>query len=81
MEPGQTEVDWQGRAHFLAVASTMVRRILVDHARRKAAAKRGGDAQRVPLEEVDLSGELGVDLLELDDALERLRALEPRQAA
>ena len=58
----------------------MVRRILVDHARRKGATKRGGDARRVPLDALDLSEEQGVDMLELDDALERLRALEPRQA-
>ena len=77
----QTQVDWQGRAHFCAVASQMIRRILVDHARKRSAAKRGGGASRVDLTDVlDLSEEIGVDLLGLDEALQELRGLHERQA-
>lgn len=77
----QTQVDWQGRAHFCAVASEMIRRILVDHARKRSAAKHGGGASRVDLTDVlDLSEEIGVDLLGLDEALQELRALHERQA-
>ncbi len=77
----QTQVDWQGRAHFCAVASEMIRRILVDHARKRSAAKRGAGASRVELpDDLDLSEEIGVDLLGLDEALQELRALHERQA-
>ena len=77
----QTQVDWQGRAHFCAVASEMIRRILVDHARKRSAAKRGGEASRIDLTDVlDLSEEIGVDLLGLDEALQELRGLHERQA-
>ncbi len=77
----QTQVDWQGRAHFCAVASEMIRRILVDHARKRSAAKHGGGASRVDLTDVlDLSEEIGVDLLGLDETLQELRALHERQA-
>ena len=78
----QTRVQWRDRAHFLAIAATAMRRILVDYARRHHAAKRGAAARRVPLESVE---ELAVDeraelLVALDDALERLAALDGRQA-
>ena len=77
----QTQVDWQGRVHFCAVASQMIRRILVDHARKRSAAKRGGGASRVDLTDIlDLSEEIGVDLLGLDEALQELRGLHERQA-
>lgn len=77
----QTQVDWQGRVHFCAVASEMIRRILVDHARKRSAAKRGGGASRVDLTDIlDLSDEIGVDLLGLDEALQELRGLHKRQA-
>ncbi len=77
----QTQVDWQGRVHFCAVASQMIRRILVDHARKRSAAKRGGGASRVDLTDIlDLSQEIGVDLLGLDEALQELRGLHERQA-
>lgn len=74
-------IQWQGRAHFLALAATTMRRILVDHARKQRAAKRGGDAVTLTLDE-DLAGgrEPEVDLVALDQALERLAAEEPRQA-
>lgn len=77
----QTQVNWQGRAHFCAVASEMIRRILVDHARKRSTVKRGGGTRRVDLTDiVDLSEQTGVDLLGLDEALQELRDLHERQA-
>jgi RNA polymerase sigma factor (TIGR02999 family) len=75
----------QDRAHFMAVAARAMRTALVDHARRKRAAKRGGDERRVPLEHaldrtLDLCVERGIDPLDLDDALARMAREEPRQA-
>jgi len=64
--------DWQGRSHFLAVASTAMRRILVDYARRRRAQKRGGSAEIVPLSEQLIPDEKVETVLELNDALERL---------
>ncbi len=77
----QSLVNWQNKAHFVAVAAQMMRRILVDHARQRAAAKRGGNRQRVELDEPNLAGPTAdVDLIALDDALEELKSLNPRQA-
>ena len=77
----QTRSSWNSRAHFLAVASIAMRRIVVDHARQHRSVKRGGLLRRVPLESVDLAVEERADLLvALDDALSRLAALDPRQA-
>ena len=77
----QTRVHWSGRAHFMAVAATAMRRILVDHARRHHSLKRGGALRRVPLESVHLATAERADLLlALDGALERLRQLDVRQA-
>ena len=74
----QREIVWQDRAHFVGVAARLMRQILVDHARARAAAKRAGGAERVPLDETVLVGpERDVDLLALDEALERLAALDP----
>ena len=74
------EIDWRGRAHFFAVAAGIMRRVLIDHARKRRAARRGGDAKRVPLEEtVLLANERPEELVELDEALVRLRELDPRQ--
>jgi RNA polymerase sigma-70 factor (ECF subfamily) len=73
-------VDWQSRAHFFAVAAQLMRRILVDHARAHKAAKRGGDAPKVFLEEnLILSEAKSGDMLSLDEALARLAKLDPRQ--
>ena len=80
---GQREAGWQNRAQFFAVAATMIRRILVDHARARAAAKRGGEAQRITLREsaaLDASGPDPVDLLDLHDAISELHGLNERQA-
>ena len=80
---GQNRVDWKGRAHFLGIAATMMRRILVDRARARAAAKRGA-APGLPITVVDpiarASGRAPIDVLALDQALERLASLDPQQA-
>lgn len=77
----QRAVDWQSRAHFFAVASQVMRRILVDHARGRAAEKRGGGAPHMTLDDVAVvSSEPDVNLVALDEALERLAALDPLQA-
>jgi RNA polymerase sigma factor (TIGR02999 family) len=73
---------WQGRAHFYGVAAQAMRRILVDHARRKRATKREG-GERVTLDEgvsAATSAERSLDLIALDDALEKLAAIEGRYA-
>lgn len=75
----QTRVQWRDRAHFFAVASTLMRRILVDYARRQGRVKRGGERQRVPLDATQLSVEDAADrLLALDDALAQLAAVDER---
>jgi RNA polymerase sigma factor (TIGR02999 family) len=78
---GQHSTDWNDRLHFFAVASRIIRRILIDHARERRAKKRGGAAARVPIEAVDppLEGR-EVDLIALDEALEELTQLDERQA-
>lgn len=77
----QEQVDWQGRAHFLAMASTLMRRILVDHARTRNAARRGGGAPKISLEDgLGLTTDNDADVLALHDALEALGALDARQA-
>ena len=78
----QRRVQWENRAHFFGIAARMMRRVLVDHARRKAASKRDGfDGPRVPLSRVaDPSGGQDVDVLALHDALSALAALDERQA-
>lgn len=77
----QTRSEWTSRAHFLAIASIAMRRIVVDYARRHRSAKRGGLLRRIPLESLDLVAEERAELLvELDDALRRLAELDPRQA-
>lgn len=69
----QTRVDWQGRAHFCAVASKAMRRILIDHARRRHAAKRGGKQHRLTLDEDHVSVDAQAEvLISLDQALDRL---------
>ncbi len=76
----QHHVRWQNRAQFFAIAARQMRRILVDHARAHRASKRGG-GHRLALDEVDvLGGEQSVDLIALDQALERLAEFDPRQS-
>ena len=75
------DVQWQDRAHFFAIAANLMRRILVDHARRRDADKRGGSQVRVQLDEaLALANESEVDLLAVDEALNRLAAIDPQQA-
>jgi len=75
------DVNWQSRAHFFAVAANLMRRILVDHARRRDAEKRGGSHLRVQLDEaLAVANETDVDLLAIDEALDRLAAIDPQQA-
>ncbi len=80
MKLADQNAPWKNRAHFLGVAAQAMRRILVDHARRKSAQKRGGDALRVTLADVAATESNEVDLVRLDDALEKLAALDERQA-
>jgi RNA polymerase sigma-70 factor, ECF subfamily len=76
-----SQVQWQNRAHFFAVAAHFMRRILVDFARSRNYQKRGGGAQAVDLDEaIIVAPERGADLLALDEALTRLQALNARQA-
>lgn len=78
---GQHKVPWQDRTHFLAVAARSMRRILVDHARRKRAAKRGGPEITLALDEaLDAAEGKALDVVALDDALDALAELAPRQA-
>jgi len=80
----QSKVDWQGRTHFFAVGARVMRNLLIDHARAKGRVKRGGDLRKVTLaegltplgnRELDAEG-----LLTLNDGLDRLAELDPRQA-
>jgi RNA polymerase sigma factor (TIGR02999 family) len=77
----QTRVHWTGRAHFMAIAATAMRRILVDRARARRSLKRGGSLAPVALDSVDVSTDERADLLvALDESLERLRELDERRA-
>ena len=76
----QHSVDWQGRAHFFGIAAQVMRRILVDHARGHLREKRGSGQQAVPLDEaLVFAPEQSMELVKLDEALERLSKLDPRQ--
>ncbi len=77
----QRDVHWQNRSHFFGVAAQMIRRILVDHARAHQAAKRGSGAVKLSLDEALASPENqpDLDLLALDDALNRLAEIDPQQ--
>ena len=76
-----TEAPWQDRAHFLALAARMMRRIIVDHARARSTAKRGGGGPRVTLDEGLIAADSPDDeLLALDEALDRLATFDARKA-
>ena len=76
-----TNVDWQHRAHFFAVSAHIMRQILLDRARRRVAAKRGGKAERLNLDEIpDVGAAKARELIALDDALNALAQLDPRKA-
>ncbi len=77
----QRNVRWQNRAHFFGIASQLMRRILVDHARTKKRAKRGGSDIRVSLTDVAVATKTeDLDVIALDEALERLEAIDKQQA-
>jgi len=74
-------IDCENRAHFLALCSQIMRRILVDHARHRGFAKRGGNALRVPLDEVLLVAQArGIEVLALDEALDALARIDNRKS-
>jgi RNA polymerase sigma factor (TIGR02999 family) len=79
---GYTEMDWQSRAHFIGVAASVMRQVLIDYARKKHAAKRGGADRDVPLDDnvATLSNEQSAELLDLDQALQKLEQMNPRHA-
>lgn len=77
---GQHHLDPGNRGQFLGIAAQMMRRVLVDHARRRAAAKRPDSDERLVVDEIDLPG-TDSNLVELDLALERLAQISPRQAS
>ncbi len=78
---GMEEIAWSDRGHFYAVAATCMRRILVDHARRRRAAKRGGSARRVDFDHIEPVSTATPDaLLALDEALDRLEHVGERKA-
>jgi RNA polymerase sigma-70 factor, ECF subfamily len=77
----QRSVDWQSRAHFFGVAAQLMRRILIDHARGHTRQKRGGEQRKVSLDEAFVFSEKQADeLLAVDDSLNRLAEIDPRQA-
>jgi RNA polymerase sigma factor (TIGR02999 family) len=77
----QKRVHWKNRAHFFALSAQLMRRILVDHARKRKYAKRGGDACRISFDEaLPVSRERGADLVALDDALDKLSAIDARKS-
>ena len=78
----QRDVDWQNRAHFFGLAAKAMRRILVDYAKARHRAKRGGIGEDLPLEAAALavSEERNIDLVALDEALTRLAGFDERQA-
>jgi RNA polymerase sigma factor (TIGR02999 family) len=79
---GQSSVEWKGRGHFFGVAAKAMRSILVDHARARGAAKRGGPVHAITLDEGEgIAGpQPSVDVLALDEALGRLAELDPRKS-
>ena len=79
---GTKNIEWQNRAHFFAVTAQVMRNVLIDHARRRLYAKRGGQAQQVPIDDVSLemSEQRADELIVLDEALSDLAKLDQRKA-
>ena len=75
----QRRVDWMNRAQFVGLAAVMMRRILVNHARSRAAGKRGGQAERVTLSETHIGEAPSVDLIALHEALDTLAEIDARK--
>jgi RNA polymerase sigma factor (TIGR02999 family) len=80
---GQQNIDWQDRAHFFAVTAQVMRHVLIDHARRRHYAKRGGQAQHVTFNEsiAAMPLERARELLDLDDALNELARIDARKSS
>jgi RNA polymerase sigma-70 factor (ECF subfamily) len=79
---GQRSIDWQNRAQLMAIAARMMRRVLLDHAAGRQAAKRGGGLVRITLtDDFALAPSGSVDLIDLDRALEQLTEIDPQQAS
>jgi RNA polymerase sigma-70 factor, ECF subfamily len=77
----QKNVHWANRSHFFAISAQIMRRILIDHARRHAYAKRGGGAQQVSLDEAaTVTRAAGAELIRLDEALKSLAEMDPRRS-
>ena len=76
----QTRVNWQNRAHFYGIASSMMRRVLIDHARARATGKRGGGAIRLSIDDVQVPlEERAASFIALDEALKRLEQMDERK--
>lgn len=76
-----TDVPWQDRAHFFAVAARMMRRILIDHAKARNSAKRGGGVHRTSYDDGRVADDAPpVDIIEIDEAIDRLAAIDERKA-
>lgn len=76
----QDQINWQNRSHFFGAAANLMRQILIQHARANHAAKRGGERQKLYLDEAgDIAQSNDLDLVALDDALRDLEAIAPRQ--
>jgi RNA polymerase sigma factor (TIGR02999 family) len=76
-----SQVQWQNRAHFFAVSAQLMRRILVDFARSRKSLKRGAEARQITLDDsLEVSSERGADMIALDDALNALAEMNPRQS-
>jgi RNA polymerase sigma factor (TIGR02999 family) len=77
----ETHIEWQGRAHFFGVAATLIRNILVDHARTQKALKRGGNVSKLSLDEAfAIPAQKEPDILAVDDALRELSKIDEQQA-
>ena len=77
---GLQRIDWKNRAHFIGVIAQVMRHVLVDHARQHGAAKRGGDAVKTPLRGDEAAEAIDIDILALNEALDRLADDSPRKA-
>ena len=76
----ETAVAWENRAHFFGVAARAMRQILIEHARRRGAAKRGGGWQRLTLDGLQIAAASDVEVLELEEALQQLEKMDERMA-
>lgn len=77
----QPRIQWESRAHFFGIAARLMRRILVDDARKRSSAKRGGSLIQVPLDEIEnLAQQQAANVVAVDEALQRLEAIDTRQS-